>query len=93
MVVNLRPDVPVEAEFLDAYEAMPRRAEWVRRMLLRGFAEEQRRSVGSVPKPLSRQSSMASSLSAPVSSHGGTLVKPLIPAFSADYAIGEGDDR
>ena len=43
VVIHLRPDVPVECDFLDAYAAMPRRAEWVRRTLLRGFVEEQRR--------------------------------------------------
>ncbi|MEM6902830.1 MAG: hypothetical protein AAF556_06300 [Pseudomonadota bacterium] len=46
VVIHLRPDVPVECDFLDAYAAMPRRAEWVRRTLLRGFMEEQRRRVG-----------------------------------------------
>lgn len=43
VVIHLRPDIPVEGEFLDAYSAMPRRAEWVRRMLLRGFLEEVKR--------------------------------------------------
>jgi len=46
VVVHLRPDVPVESDFLEAYEAMPRRAEWVRRTLLRGFVEERRRLGG-----------------------------------------------
>lgn len=35
--------MPVEGDFLEAYAAMPRRAEWVRRTLLRGFVEEMKR--------------------------------------------------
>ena len=51
VVIHLRPDVPVECDFLDAYAAMPRRAEWVRRTLLRGFVEEQRRRSNSDDNP------------------------------------------
>ena len=51
VVIHLRPDVPVECDFLDAYAAMPRRAEWVRRTLLRGFVEEQRRRTNTDDDP------------------------------------------
>jgi hypothetical protein len=93
VVINLRPDVPAEADFINVYEAMPRRAEWVRRMLLRGFIEEQRRGSGVLPKPLTRQSSIAAGKSIPVSGHDGGLIKSLTAGFRTDQTIGEGDDR
>lgn len=79
IVVNLRPDIPAEADFLDAYEMMPRRAEWVRRILLEAFYEERRRSADVIQRPsgnmVAKTRSVAETVGMPTMVAGATATR------------------